>query len=191
MHQGTLDGSSVVAACRPQHKRLNRPGNVLQIERAKLLEREIEPVTHMIAHRSRDADAARRTFGLKPRRHIHAIAVQIGPVGNRVANVDPDAKADGPIGRLATIVDRAPVAAPSRHSAPLRRCCRTRSAGSRRQSERSCRHAPSIAGSIRSAAQSPQPLERSDIIQPDQAAVADHVGIDHGDQPTVRRRPLA
>ena len=35
----------------------------------KRLEREIEPVVHMIAHRPRDADATRRAFGLKPGRH--------------------------------------------------------------------------------------------------------------------------
>ena len=81
---------------------------------------------HMIAHCSRDADAARRALGLKPRRHIHRIAVQVGAIGNRVADVDPDAEADGSIRRLVAIVDQAPAAAPSRHSAPLHRCCRTR-----------------------------------------------------------------
>ncbi len=33
-----------------------------------------------------------------------------------------------------------------------------------------------------SAAEGPQPFERSDVIQPDQAAVTNHVGIDHGNQ---------
>ena len=59
---------------------------------------------HMVAHRSRDTDTARRAFSLKPRRHIHRVAVQVSPVGNRVAKVDPDAEADGPIGRLVAIV---------------------------------------------------------------------------------------
>ena len=40
----------------------------------------------------------------------------------------------------------------------------------------------SIAGSIRWRTESPQPFERSNIVQADQAAVADHVGIDDGDQ---------
>ena len=88
-----------------QHKSLNRPGDVLQIEGAKLLEREIEPVMHMVAHRSRDADTTRRTFGLKPCRDIHRVAMQVGSVGNRVANVDADAKADGSIRRLVAVVD--------------------------------------------------------------------------------------
>ena len=46
----------------------------------------------------------------------------------------------------------------------------------------------SIAGSIRVAAESPQPFERSNIIQANQAAVANHVGMDDGDQlPPIRR----
>ena len=76
----STDFGVVAAVIGPQHKRLDRPGDVLQIERAKLLEREIEPAVHMIAHRSRDADAARRTLGLKPRRHIHDVAVHVGAV---------------------------------------------------------------------------------------------------------------
>ena len=40
----------------------------------------------------------------------------------------------------------------------------------------------SIAGSITLSAESPQPFERSGVIQADQAAVAHHVGIDDGDQ---------
>ena len=76
--------------------------------------------------------------------------MQIGAICNRVANVDADAEADGPIWGLVAIVDRELVAAPSRRSAPLRRCCRTRSAGSRLRSGRSCRHAPRSPGSITS-----------------------------------------
>ena len=80
----TSDRSTDFGTCRsvePQHKCLNGPGDVLQIERAKLLEREIEPPVHMIAHRSRDADATRRTFGLKPGRHIHRVAVEVCAIG--------------------------------------------------------------------------------------------------------------
>ena len=58
----------------------------------------------MIAHRSRDADAARRTLGLKSGRHIHHIAVDISAIWNHIADVDADAKADRPIGRLVAIV---------------------------------------------------------------------------------------
>ena len=82
-------------------KALDRTGDVLQFERSKRLESQVEPVMHMIAHRPRDADATRRAFGLEPGRHDHAVAMQIGSVGNRVADIDPYAKADGPIGRVA------------------------------------------------------------------------------------------
>ena len=98
--------SALSRSIEPHHESLNRSSDVLQIERPKFLERQIEPVMHMIAHRSRDADAARRTFGLKSRRHIHHVAVQVSPIGNRVADVDPDAEADGPIRGLVAIVDR-------------------------------------------------------------------------------------
>ena len=60
----------------------------------------------MIAHRSRDADAARRTLGLKSGRHIHDIAVDISAIWNHIANVDADAEADCPIRRLVAIVGR-------------------------------------------------------------------------------------
>ena len=40
----------------------------------------------------------------------------------------------------------------------------------------------SIAGSIRVLPESPQPFERSNVIQSNQAAVTDHVGMEDGDQ---------
>ena len=61
---------------------------------------------HMVAHRWRDTNSTRRTLRLKPRSNIHRAAVQISPISNRVANVDPDTKADGLIGGLLAIVDR-------------------------------------------------------------------------------------
>jgi hypothetical protein len=61
---------------------------------------------HMIAHGAGDADATLRTFSLKPCRYIYRLTVQVGPVGNRVAKVDPYAKAHGSIGGLIAILDR-------------------------------------------------------------------------------------
>jgi hypothetical protein len=40
-----------------------------------------------------------------------------------------------------------------------------------------------------SAAQSPQSFKRSNVIQPNQVTVTDHVGIDHGDQLAPARCP--
>ncbi len=48
----------------PHQECLYWSGNVLQNERSKLLEGEVEPTMHMIAHGSRNADATRRTFRL-------------------------------------------------------------------------------------------------------------------------------
>jgi hypothetical protein len=90
----------------PHHECLNRAGDVLQIERTKLLESKIEPVSHMITHRSRDADATRRAFGLESCCHVYRVPVQIGSISNRIAEVYPDTKADGSIGRLIAILHR-------------------------------------------------------------------------------------
>jgi hypothetical protein len=61
---------------------------------------------YMIAHRAREADATRRTLGLKSHRHIDSVAVQVCSIGYSVANIDPDAETNGPIGRLVAIQDR-------------------------------------------------------------------------------------
>ena len=60
----------------------------------------------MVPHLSRDTDAAGWTFGLKPCRHIHDITVDISAIWNHIAYIDADAKTDGSIGRLITVVDR-------------------------------------------------------------------------------------
>ena len=61
---------------------------------------------HMIAHRSGDTDTTGRTFGLKPRCHIHCVAVKVSAIGDRVANVDPDAEPDGSFRGLVAVMDR-------------------------------------------------------------------------------------
>ena len=182
MHQRSLDrfrhGRGTIE---PQHKRLNWPSDVLQIERPKLLEHQIEPAMHMIAHGSRDADTARRTFGLKSRRHIHRVAVQVSPIGNRVAKVDPDAEADGSIWRLISVVDRNLL---------------LHLHGTAHRPVDAVEHdEQGVAAGLDDPAamlldrridqvspESPQPLEGSRVVQADQAGVANHVGIDHGDQ---------
>jgi hypothetical protein len=57
----------------------------------------------MIAHRSRYADASWWTFSLEASNYIHRVAVQVGPIGDSVANVDTDAKANGTIWRLVAV----------------------------------------------------------------------------------------
>ena len=89
----------------PGHERLDRTTDVLQLEQPKFLEIQTQPPMHVIAHRPRNTDTARRTFGLNSCCHIHRVAVQVSSIGNCVANVDPDAKSNSPIGRLVAIVD--------------------------------------------------------------------------------------
>ena len=60
----------------------------------------------MIAYGTRDTDATRRAFGLEPRSDIHGITVQISPISDGIANVDPNAKSDGSVEWLVTVVDR-------------------------------------------------------------------------------------
>ena len=75
-----------------------------------------------------------------------------------------------------------PAAARRRHSALRPRCCRTRSTANCRRSALPCRHASRSPGSITSRRSAAQAIDRPDVIEPDEAAVADHVGIEHGDQ---------
>ena len=131
---------------------------------------------HMIAHGSRDADTARRTFGLKPCRDIHRIAVQVSSIGNRVTNVDPDAKANGSIGRLIAVVDRnlllhlhgtahRPVDAVEYDQQGIAASLDDPAA---MLLDRRVDHA---------AAESTETLECSRVIQADQAGIAHHVGM--------------
>ena len=135
----------------------------------------------MIAYCSRDADAARRAFGLESSRYIHGIPVKIGPISNRIANVDCDTKTDGPFSRLISVMGRNLL---------------LHLHGTAHRPINAIEHdEKGIATSLNDsaavllyrqvyqvAAQSPQPLKSPCIVQPNQAAVANHVGIDDGDQ---------
>ena len=172
---------TIAVKVRSPYECLDRARNVLQVERAQRLERQVEPVVHMIAHGARDADEPRRTFRLQPCRDDHAVAVQVGAVGDRVADVDPDAKADAAIVGVARVVgrhlllhvhgtahraldavehDQQRIAAGLHHTAAILR-------------DRRVDHL---------VAQRAQAFECTDIIETDQPAVAEDVGIDHGDQ---------
>ena len=66
-----------------------------------------------------------RAFSLESRRHIHRITMQVSSIGNRIANVDSDAEADGSVEWLIAVVDRYLLLNP-RHNAQPRQCYRTR-----------------------------------------------------------------
>jgi hypothetical protein len=83
---------------------LDRMGNVLQLERTKFFEFEVEPSAHMVADRSRNADAAWRTFDLKSCRHIDHVTVKISSIRNRVSYVDSEAEENCPVWRWAVVI---------------------------------------------------------------------------------------
>src|SRR4051812_5739428 len=81
-------------------------GDIFEGARPEFVEYKIESAVYMVAHSPRYAYSARRTFGLEPGCHIHAISVQIRAIGNHVTDVDANTKSNGLIGRLIAIVDR-------------------------------------------------------------------------------------
>ena len=87
-----------------QNEGLDRISDVLQLERTKLVEFEVEPPAHMVADRSRNADAAWWTFDLKSCRHIDHVTVKIGSIRDRVSYVDSEAEENCPVGRCAVVI---------------------------------------------------------------------------------------
>jgi hypothetical protein len=164
-----------------QHKRLYRMGNVLKTERAERLEDKIKLPAHMLTYGPRNADAARRALNLESRCDVHGIPVQISPVSNCVAKINPHPKADGPISGLVTVVDRHVLL--DLNGAPHGTIDAVEHD---QQGIATSLHDPTAmlldCRIDQIPAQSTQPLEGSGVIQPDQAAVACHVRIDHSDQ---------
>ena len=114
---------------------LDRSCDVLQFESAKFGKCKIKPAMQMVADRAHGY-ATRQALGLKPRRHIHGVAVQVCAVRYRVTDVDTDTKSNGLIWCSIASVRRNPPES-SLHSARHRRCYQTPQARSRRRSERS------------------------------------------------------
>ena len=77
----------------------HRPGDVLDLLLAHVLEREIELVAHLIAHDAADADAARLRQGFEAGRDVDPVAIDVLVVADDVAEVQPDTKLDAPIRR--------------------------------------------------------------------------------------------
>src|SRR5271165_2791487 len=124
----------------------------------------------MVAHGSRDTDAARRAFGLQPGRHIDSVPMQVGSVRDRIADVDPDPKADGPIRRLVAVEDGNVLLHLDREA--------------HRRIDAVEYHEQGIAAGLNDSAakgaqgwideigaEAAEPLESAQVVQPDQAAV--------------------
>ena len=103
------------------------------------------------------------------------------PSGNHIANVDPDAKSDGPIGRLVTIM----VGHLLLHLHGTAHCSIDAVEHDEQGITASLDDPTTMLtyGWIdQRPAESAEPFERPLVVQSDQAAVAHHVGMDDGDQ---------
>ena len=92
-----------------------RPGDVLDLLLAHVLERDGELVAHLIAHHPADADAAWFSQGLKARRDVDTVTEDVVLVDHDVAEIDAYAEIYAPfgldagvaLGHLALHLDRA------------------------------------------------------------------------------------
>jgi hypothetical protein len=80
-------------------KHLHRLGDVLELALAQILEQDLGRAVDEIAHRARDVDRAPLGDVLEPRRHVHAVAVDVAVLDHDVAEIDADAEFDAlPLG---------------------------------------------------------------------------------------------
>src|SRR5215831_1643322 len=92
------------------------PRDVLNAVLAQVLKRVVEPVAHLIANDTADANPAGLSQSLQPGRHIHAITEDVVHLDDYVPEVDADAKLDPSLSRRARValghsplhLDRAP-----------------------------------------------------------------------------------
>ena len=78
-----------------------RPRDVLQAERSQAPRTlGIDPPCIWSRTDRETQNSAGWAFNLKPCCNVHRISVEVSPVGNRIAKVNPDAEADGSVGRL-------------------------------------------------------------------------------------------
>jgi len=75
------------------------PGDILDLLLAHIFEREGELVAHLVADHPADANPTRLGEGFKPCGDIDTIAVDIAPVLNDVAKIDPHAEFDAAVWR--------------------------------------------------------------------------------------------
>jgi len=78
---------------------VHRPGDVLDLLLAHVLEREGELVAYLVAHHAADADAAGLRQGFESSGDVDAVAEDVAPIDDDVAKIDPDAELDARCGR--------------------------------------------------------------------------------------------
>ena len=78
---------------------MDRPGDVLELPLAQILEDQIQLVAHLIAHDFAYADPTGFGQAFEPCRDVDAIAINIVAVYDNVAEVDADAELDAMVRR--------------------------------------------------------------------------------------------
>ena len=75
----------------------HRPGDVLKLLFAGILEGDIELASRIFLYAARNADPARFREALETGRHIHAVAEDVAAVDDDIADIDANAELDPPL----------------------------------------------------------------------------------------------
>src|SRR5262249_45950913 len=120
---------------------------------------------------------------------INDVAVQVGSIGDCIADVEPDAEPDSQTGLLLTFVRGHTFL--HRHGG-THRSIDTVEHGEQRVARGLDDPATTSIdrGIDHTIAQPPQPFEGPNVIDADQAAITDHVGIEHDDEPSASDCPF-
>ena len=160
----------------PDDERLDRTHDVLEREGPTGVKNEIQPVNHVVAHRPGNAHMSGWTFGLQSSRDVDAVAVQVGSFRDNVTQLDAHPELDAPIDRMAGVMAWHFTLQLDRATDRVRDAVKDDQQG--------------VAGCLENVpaktldcrieqlfAQRPPPDQRANIVQADQPAVADHVGV--------------
>jgi enamine deaminase RidA (YjgF/YER057c/UK114 family) len=135
----------------------------------------------MVPDRPGHTNAARWALSLESDRHIDRVTVQIGAIRDRISDVDPDPKPDSPVRKLVAIKDRNILLHLDRKAHCPIDTVEYHQQGVAAGLDNST--AVTVEGWIDDLApESTQPFERLQVIQADQAAVANHVRVDDRDK---------
>jgi hypothetical protein len=153
----------------------HRASDVHNLLLAQILEGEIELLAHLVAHDSADADPAGLGQGFEACRDIDAVAVDVAPVPDDVAEIDAHAEPDAALfGHLGLAVGHAAL---DFHSAPdgIHHALEVRQEAVAGVLD----HAATMLGDLRFDQLLKvrfQPLVRPLLVRPHEARIARHVG---------------
>ena len=170
-----------VGAVRAQAIDAHRARDVLDDLLADILERAADLAAHLLVHLGRDAGAAGLRQRFQPRGDVDALAIDVRAFADHVAEIDADAEQDAATGGLGLVRLRHPALKLQSRSDGI--------GGAAELDQYAVAHdfhdAPAM-GAHRRAENGRPPLlqrgERAGFILLHEAAVADHVGHEHGGQ---------